>query len=121
MTMSTTRKDKVMEELMKSIAIVVEEEYKRASAQYGEKHHTQNEAYAVIREEFQETCECVDEVGTLVEERFWTNVRKNNLLANEQVAKNIYQVSILAACEAVQTAAMAYKAMQGYEKQEVKE
>lgn len=108
-----------MERLIESIKKTVEEEYERAAATYGRQHSTQQEAYAVIREEFQETCESVNEMGELIEERFWQNVRNDNVKGNFTVAKNIYNAAVLAACEAIQVAAMAHKAMQGYEKQEV--
>lgn len=107
-----------MEQLYKSIENIVSEEYQRASEKYGEKHHSQHEAYAVIRKEFQEAVEELNATGDCIESDFWNNVRSDLVAENQHVARDIYHCAIMTACEAVQIAAMAHKALCGYERED---
>lgn len=104
-----------MVELYQSIKKAVEEEYKRAAEKFGETHHSQHEAYAVMLEEYEETVEVLHDVEDFLKLEFWSNVRSDKVLDNRHVARKIYSSAILAACEAVQVAAMAYKTLRGYE------
>ena len=105
-----------MTKLITSVQELVKQEYERAAAQYGPAHASQHEAYAVMREEFQEAVEEMNKVGELIEERFWQNVRNNDTELNEGVADVITAHAVLCACECIQTAAMAVKSL--YHKEE---
>ena len=78
-----------MEQLIKSVKAIAKDEYDRAAAVHGRQHASQHEAYAVILEEFQETCEDVATLGNLITDNFWKNVRTDNLNGNATVAKQI--------------------------------
>lgn len=106
-----------MEQLIDSVQNLVSEEYERAAARYGRQHSSQHEAFAVILEEYQETCTDVEEVGNRIDE-FWKNVCTDDVTQNEPIAMQIHNAALLAACEAIQVAAMALKAVHGYKKQE---
>ena len=107
-----------MEQLIDSVQNLVKEEYERAAAQYGWQHTSQHEAFAVILEEYQETCTDIEDAGNRIEE-FWKNVCTDDVAQNQPSARQLHNAALLAACEAIQTAAMAYKATKGYKKPEV--
>lgn len=107
-----------MKELTAHIRQQVNAEYGRAAEKYGAKHASRHEAYAVMREEFQEAVEALNEVGGCLEEKFWTSVRKDTVQESDRIAQEIYDNAVLAACECVQTAAMAYKCLKGYERKD---
>ena len=106
-----------MKTLTANIHSLVEQEYERAAQRFGEKHNSPHEAYAVIREEFDEVA---DEANILSDalDVFWHEV-KNNDHDMQKEALNIIQMrAILGACELIQVAAMAYKAQMGYKAEE---
>lgn len=108
----------MMEQLIDSVQNLVKEEYERAAAEYGWQHTSQHEAFAVILEEYQETCADIEDAGNRIEE-FWKNVCTDDVAQNKPIAMQIHNAALLAACEAIQVAAMAYKATKGYKKLEV--
>ena len=101
----------LVNEMIAEVQRLALEEYGRASEKYGATHHTQHEGYAVMREEFQEAVEALNDVGELLEDKYWSNVRKDNFKANKQVESAIYSKAVLAACECIQVAAMAHKSL----------
>lgn len=106
----------MMKELIEAVEKLVAEEYVRAKEKFGAKHASQQEAYAVIKEELQETIEQINSGAEAIEVNYWENVRNDNELGNVDVAKIVYKNMVLAACEAIQTAAMCYKATLGFER-----
>lgn len=103
-----------MEEIIRKINDLVAEEYERAAKKFGKQHHSQHEAYAVMAEENDEAM-METAITTRSLEEFWSNTKRNAEFANQSVvASSIYTHAVLAACEYVQVAAMAYKTMQGY-------
>ena len=106
----------MMKELIEAVEKLVAEEYVRAKEKFGAKHASQQEAYAVIKEELQETIEQINSGAEAIEVNYWENVRNDNELGNVDVAKIVYENMVLAACEAIQTAAMCYKATLGFER-----
>lgn len=104
----------MMSKLKKAVSQLVLDEYALASEQYGEKHHTPHEGYAVILEEFEEA---QHEEGVLEDklEEFWRGTKNDSELCCQLNAKEIKERAIKAACEFIQVAAMAHKALQGYE------
>lgn len=108
----------MMNELITAVEKLVAEEYVRAKEKFGAKHASQQEAYAVIKEELQETVEQINSSVEAVEVNYWDNVRNDNESGNVEVANGIYKNMVLAACEAIQTAAMCYKATLGFERGE---
>lgn len=103
-----------MEELINEIKGVVEKELERASEKYGDKHNSAAEAYAVLKEEIEETVEeleCVQEEL----EAYWDSVReRRELRAQIDILLWLERCAIQTAAESVQVAAMARKAKRGY-------
>lgn len=102
-----------MEQLIKKVRRLVISEYERAAEIHGKKHNSGHEAYAVIREELQETTESTNSFIAMLEGQYWDNVRSNQPEENLSVAEDMMNAAILIACEAIQTAAMAFKATKG--------
>lgn len=105
-----------MKELQKAITQLVDEEYNRAAAKFGKKHNSSHEAYAVIKEELEEA---KDEYisADIALDNFWKCTKRDNICETKQLARFIEERAIKAACEFVQVAAMAQKAIIGYEKE----
>ena len=104
----------MMSKLKKAVTQLVLDEYGLASEQYGEKHHTPHEGYAVILEEFEEA----QHEERILEDKledFWEGAKADSELACKLNAKTIKERAINAACEMIQVAAMAHKALRGYE------
>lgn len=102
----------MMTKLRKAVDQLVQSELDLASAQHGKRFHSAHEAYAVILEEYQEAKEQL-----LATERvldiFWKCCR-NDKCDEIQSVEAVWWESMLAACECIQIAAMAQKAMRGY-------
>lgn len=100
-----------MEKLMEEVKECVEHEYSRASDNYGPTNHSDHESYAIILEEFQEAetelTHCSHDLCLL-----WEFI-KADLEDSEKRYKlrSIQHHALLAACECIQVAAMAYKAL----------
>ena len=107
-----------MKKLVEAVQQLVEEEYKRAASEYGPVHASQHEAFAVMREEFQEAVEELNTVGEGIEEHYWHNARKDDRQANIGVAEGIKAHAVYAACECIQTAAMALKSQISFDKED---
>lgn len=100
-----------MEKLMEEVKECVEHEYSRASDAYGPTNHSDHESYAIILEEFQEAktelMYCSHDLDKL-----WEFI-KSDLRDSEKrgVLRTIQYHALLAACEFIQVAATAYKAL----------
>lgn len=104
----------MMTKLVEKVTNLVKEEYELASAIHGAKHNSPHEAFGVIYEEIEESLVENHNVQKTVAD-FWDEVKVNakteDLIA---IAENMRNSAILCACEMIQVAAMAHKAMQGY-------
>lgn len=101
-----------MKKLTKELRKSMWRELDRASEKHGESFNSPAEAYAVIKEEVEEAQEHMQEVSTDLEE-FWGSVKRNSSTIGDAVWIREYALS--AAAELIQVAAMAQKAMRGYE------
>ncbi len=101
--------------LIPPVEALVQEELARASAKFGERHHSPHEAYAVMLEEHIEMVAEVQRAGEAVN-RYFRRIMANESpeLLNKTVT-DAKSYAIAAACEAIQLAAMCEKALRGYE------
>lgn len=102
----------MMNKLKAAVTELVEKELSLASEQHGEKFQSHHEAYAVILEEVEETLVEVEFVKHWIKV-LWTAIKDDNFTNTETSFKLIEEKAILAACEAIQVAAMAEKAIRG--------
>lgn len=104
----------MMTKLRKAVEGLVDMELVLASEQHGERFRSAHEAYAVILEEFEEA---VDEISHIRENLFglWNTTKSNDYNGGEYSLDNIMSAAESAACECIQVAAMAEKALRGYE------
>ena len=105
----------MMDELIKEISRLTGEEYQRVAAEHGGAVNTPHEGYALIKEEEEEAS---DQVSTVTQKvrALWRSVKEDNLAAQRQYLDEIRTAAILGACELVQVAAMADKAVEGLKK-----
>lgn len=110
----------MMKKIKQGVEALVEQEYNLAYKDHGEKFHSAHEAYAVILEEAEEAGEDLSRVRTNLSNFWLFNCRKNDKLCEQKLHSltKIKENAILAACEAIQVAAMAHKALKGFEKGE---
>lgn len=100
----------IMQKLIKAVKLLVNDEYCRASQMYGPVHYADHQSVAVLAEEVEEAR---DEISTVIEktQAFWKLVKSDAPNADKlKVLRGIKLSAVLAACEAIQVAAMAYKA-----------
>lgn len=101
----------MMKKLYGEVENLAESEYDLASQQYGATNNSSHESYAVLREEADEA---TDE-GIKTElwlNRYWTAVKENDLDKQKAFLKEVHLHALFAACEYIQTAAMAHKALE---------
>lgn len=93
---------------MKGVSYLVQNELYMASDDHGKKFYSDHEAYASILKEYYEW---QDELLYMDEEiaKMWESVKCNDKIG--VYLKNIEKIAMNAACEAIQVAAMARKAM----------
>ena len=97
-----------MNELIKAIDLLAKTEKSRAQAIWGN-HHSRHEAFAVLREEYDEMSDEEDRVIVNMD-AIWSGIKKN--ATKEELADPINSLIINAlsiAAEAVQVAATAYR------------
>lgn len=104
----------MMKKLQDGVKVLIDQEYALASGQYGDKHHSPHEAYAVIKEELEEAQDEIEIVEDKLDE-FWKAAKRDFYYGCKMNADVIYKRAMAAACEMIQVAAMAHKALQGYE------
>lgn len=101
-----------MHNLVNAVKTLVDKEYNRASALHGGTHASDHEAFAVILEELEETRNEVNRIDVHTHQ-LWDLVKAKGADQNKQIAlQHIYNTAVLAACEAIQVAAMAHKGKQ---------
>ena len=95
----------MMNELREEIYNIEENEFTRAN-KASPMHHSKHEGFAVLLEEY---CELSDEMDALdsAMRDLWNNLYRDR--GTEIIARQVEMIAIEAACEAVQTAAMARK------------
>jgi len=100
-----------MKDLLSDVRNAVASEYDRAATKFGATHNSRHEAYAILREEFEETEDSIKQLSdgiTLFWERLKGDCPTEEYLEMLQDMK--YQAEH-AAGEFIQVAAMAHKAM----------
>lgn len=101
----------MMDQLVQEVQQSVEAEYSRAAARFGDTNHSDHESYAIILEEYEEAnSECHGVLTSL--NLLWEYIKRNGL-DDKKIAlcDNIQARAVLAACELIQVAAMAKKAI----------
>lgn len=99
-----------MVKLYEAVKTLAEVEYARASVKFGATNNSSHESFAVLKEELDEAREENINVQILVD-RYWSAVKENDMKKQADNLKDVYVHSLLAACEFIQTAAMAHKAL----------
>lgn len=101
----------MMKILCDDVINLVKKEYGLASENYGAVNNSSHESYAVLLEELEEARdECIQ--TQLWVDRFWTSVKGNDIAKQTENLREVYIHSLLAACEFIQTSAMALKALE---------
>lgn len=100
-----------MKELVDEIKGCVESEYNRAGDIHGPTNNSDHESYAIILEELQEAEEEQLYCSKALE-KLWESIKANRgKVEKKPILRVIYNHALLAACEFIQVAAMAYKAI----------
>ena len=107
----------MMKELLSAAEALTQEEYQRAAAKSGPKNNSPHESFAVLLEE---VSEMKVEQGIIEKQmdEFWSAVMSNSDEDQASALQEIKKRAILSACESIQVAAMAHKALMGYDKKE---
>lgn len=110
----------MMEQLAEEVLALVGREYQRAAEKHGGAANTPHEGYALIKEEEEEAGDQMSTVSQKVTSLWWA-VKADDLTLQAGYLDAIKNAAVLGACELVQVAAMADKAMQGLKKAEEKQ
>ena len=101
--------------LIPPVEALVQEELARASEQFGGRHHSPHEAYAVMLEELQEAQEESGDAHQMIDLYFYHVKGNSEPKYMQSTLRDLLNHSINAACEFIQLAAMCEKALRGYE------
>lgn len=107
----------MMDQLIQSVTGLVGEEYQRAAEEHGAAARSPHEGYGLIKEEIEEA----DVQMAIVNQRvnaYWDSVKADAYPTQRHFLNEIKRAAVLRACELIQVAAMADKALAGYEKEE---
>lgn len=100
-----------MEHLMELVKSVISTEYSVAALEHGAVNNSDHESYAIILEEFEEHYDEVSKAADTLQ-KFWELVKVDECdEAKLEMLKALDYRATLAACEIIQVAAMARKAM----------
>lgn len=105
-----------MDELIKAVSILADEEYRRAAAEHGSEANTPHEGYAIIKEEEEEASEQMSTISLKVTNLWWA-VKRDDLASQRLSLSEIRTAAILGACELIQVVAMVDKATAGLRKE----
>lgn len=99
-----------MKELIEAVQHLEEEEYDRASAKFGPIHTSEHQGFAVLLEELEEASEEMCHASNYLN-NLWKLIKSKAAEDKDKLAllNAIGNKATLAACEAIQVAAMAYK------------
>lgn len=86
---------------------LVDKELEAATERFG-LHHSWHEKYAVIKEEFDEAQDELNEILFDLKV-MWKNVKRNDTDYADDISEDMYNAAIRLACEAIQVAAMCKK------------
>ena len=100
----------MMNKLIAEVSGLADNELARASAQWGSKAASGHEGYALILEELEEAAVEFESVKQQLE-FLWLNIKANDDGPAAHHAEAVKRKAILAACEMIQTAAMAQKTL----------
>lgn len=104
-----------MKELVDSVIRLVSEEYGRAAEEHGIAAHSPHEGYALIKEEVEEAQAEMETLNQRLD-HLWTSVKGDEDQYGPHYLAHIKKAAVLGACELIQVAAMAEKALMGYKK-----
>lgn len=104
-----------MDELIKSVSTLVNEEYRRATAAHGGAASSPHEGYALAREEADDARDQMSCVDALMDS-LWLSVKADDIHSQPKILRRIKNEAIKGACEFIQVAAMADKAIAGIER-----
>lgn len=104
-----------MEELIQGVSNLVDEEYMRAASEHGGAAHSPHEGYALIKEEVEEAQSEMESLAQRLD-HLWTCVKADEDQNGPHYLRQIGMAAVLGACELIQVAAMAEKALMGYKK-----
>lgn len=93
--------------IRKDIEACVHNECDSAEAKFG-LIHNDHERWALMMEEFEESCECAKNIKELME-KMWSEIRINNTESIDKCVENVHDWAIAMAIEACQLAAMCEK------------
>lgn len=99
-----------MKDLLASVQKAEQEEYERAKQKFGPVNASSHESFGILKEEYEEAIDEVNLVRNYLSD-YWTHVKKNDPVAQRQSLEDLQRFSQYLACEAIQVAAMAYKAL----------
>lgn len=103
-----------MQKLFNGVGRLVTEEYGRAAAEHGGAAHSPHEGYALIKEEVEEAQAEMEMLNQRLD-HLWTSVKRDEDQCGPHYLIHIKKTAMLGACELIQVAAMAEKALLGYE------
>ena len=109
-----------MDKLIKAVRAEIQNEYQRASEEFGPVNNSDWEIYGVILEELEEVAAEIRPAGYALS-KFWSLV-KDKKGTDEQKLESLQKLEnkmTLAACECIQVAAMAYKAQKTIQQRQV--
>lgn len=99
-----------MKRLIEQVQQLIQDEGERAAREHGSVHNSSHESYAVLREEVDEArAECIN--TELFTDKYWDAVKRDDTDQQRLFLEGVQQKAMLAACEFIQTAAMALKAL----------
>ena len=107
----------MMDQLIKEVTDLAVREYQRAASKCGPNNNSPHESYAVLLEETEEAQEQVVALQNRMD-AFWLTVKSDATGSQGALLVDIKRAAVLGACELIQVAAMADKALAGYEKKE---
>lgn len=106
-----------MDELISEVKQLVLKEYDRATKMHGPVNHSSHESYAVLKEEMEEAREELIH-SEMHLDRYWKSVKGDDYASQVENIASVWNKAILAACECIQTAAMACKALETIKRNE---
>lgn len=104
----------MMTKLKEQVTKLVDFELEMANKEHGERFNSAHEAYAVMKEEYEEAKDNFRDVDFWLNGLFWKNCKRDNNCVS--YAKFIKNKAIYAACECIQVAAMTQKFIDGERK-----